>query len=244
VAGSTIASDVAAAQPQPVHVFVLAGQSNMVGRGFPLTLASPTDPRLLLWRDGSWQTASDPLGPPDNPSSGIGPGMTFGLQLLKRLPTWRIGLVMCAKGATSIQDWQPDKKLYRSCVEQVRAAAGGQPPAGILFLQGERGGSVAQAAGWTEGFRPLYRAFRNDFGEKVPFLLGQIGTFVGLEDAQASIREQQARLAAELPFTRLVRSLDLPTEGNHYTVPAYRVLGARFATAWYRLWRDTTTQPR
>jgi hypothetical protein len=237
VAGSTISSDAAAAQP--VHVFVLAGQSNMVGRGFPLSLASPTDPRLLIWRDGGWQTASDPLGPPDNPSSGIGPGMTFGLQLLKKLPTWRIGLVMCAKGATSIQDWQPDRSLYRSCVEQVRAA-GGARPAGILFLQGERGGSVAKAAGWTDGFLPLFAAFRRDFGERVPFLLGQIGTFVGLENAQASIRDQQARLAARLPHTRLVRSHDLPTLGNHYTVPGYRVLGSRFATAWYGLWRETT----
>ena len=234
MAGSTIPSDATAAQP--VHVFVLAGQSNMVGRGFPLSMASPTDPRLLIWRDGRWQTASDPLGPSSDPNSGIGPGMTFGLQLLKKLPSWRIGLVMCAKGATSIQDWQPDKKLYRSCVEQARAAGGGRP-AGILFLQGERGGSVAQAAGWTDGFMPLYRAFRDDFGEQVPFLLGQIGTFAGLEDAQASIRDQQARLAAKLPHTRLVRSLDLPTQGNHYTVSGYRVLGARFATAWYRLWQ-------
>lgn len=236
MAGSSIPSDAAAAQP--VHVFVLAGQSNMVGRGFPLSLASPTDPRLLIWRDGRWQTASDPLGTPNNPNSGIGPGMTFGLQLLKKLPSWRIGLVMCAKGATSIEDWHPDRNLYRSCVEQARAAGGGRP-AGILFLQGERGGSVARAAGWTDGFLPLFDAVRQDFGERVPFLLGQIGTFVGLEDAQASIRDQQARLAAKLPHTRLVRSLDLPTQGNHYTVPGYRVLGARFATAWFRLSQDT-----
>jgi Carbohydrate esterase, sialic acid-specific acetylesterase len=222
---------------------VLAGQSNMVGRGFPLSLASPTDPRLLLWRGGSWQTASDPLGPADDPRSGIGPGMTFGLQLVKRLPGWRIGLVMCAKGSTSIEDWQPGKALYRSCVTAVRAA-GSSRPAGVLFLQGERGGSVAQAAGWTDGFLPLFRAFRGDFGEDVPFLLGQIGTFAGLEDAQASIRDQQARLAARLPHTRLVRSLDLPTEGNHYTVPGYRVVGARFASAWYRLWQASARSSR
>jgi hypothetical protein len=235
VAGTANPSDAGVARP--VHVFVLAGQSNMVGRGFPLSTASPTDPRLLLWREGRWQKASDPLGPPDDPRSGIGPGMTFGLQVVKRLP-WRVGLVMCAKGSTSIRDWRPDGPLYRSCVDQVRAAGGGRP-AGILFLQGERGGSVAQAAGWTDGFLPLFRAFRDDLGGQVPFLLGQIGTFVGLEDAQASIREQQARLATTLPHTRLVRSSDLPTEGNHYTVPAYRVLGARFATAWFRLWQAT-----
>jgi hypothetical protein len=239
VAGSTNLSEAAAGKP--VHVFVLVGQSNMVGRGFPLTMASPTDPRLLLWRDGRWQIASDPLGPPDDPRSGIGPGMTFGLQVLKRLPAWRVGLVVCAKGSTPIEDWQPDKPLYRACVEQVHASGGGRP-AGILFLQGERGGSLAKAAGWTDGFLRVFHAFREDFGASVPFVLGQIGMFVGLEDAQASIRKQQARVAATLPRTRLVRSSDLPTVGNHYTVPAYRVLGARFAAAWYRLWQASAGQ--
>jgi hypothetical protein len=220
-----------------VRVFVLAGQSNMVGRGFPLSEGSPTDPRLTVWREGSWQTASDPLGPLENPRSGIGPGMTFGLELLKRQPSWRVGLVMCAKGAAAIDDWHPGRALYRACVTTVRAAGG--PPAGILFLQGERGGSLDQAAGWTSGFLPVFHAFRSDFGETVPFVLGQIGTFLGLEDAQASIREQQARVAATLPCTALVPSDDLPTEGNHYTVEGCRVLGARFAAAWYRLWQAT-----
>lgn len=236
MAGSALLSDADAdAAAQPIRVFVLAGQSNMVGRGLPLSLGPPTNPRLLNWRDGAWQTASDPLGPPSDPSSGIGPGMTFGLQLLKRQPTWRIGLVMCAKGSTRIEDWAPDGPVYRSCVKTVKAA--GDTVAGILFLQGERGAGVEQAAGWTAGFLPVFHAFRADFGETVPFMLGQIGTFAGLEGAQASIRAQQAAVAAKLPYTRLVRSLDLPTEGNHYTVPGYRVLGARFATAWYRSWQ-------
>jgi hypothetical protein len=224
-------SDVAAAEP--VHVFVLAGQSNMLGRGFPLSLASPTNPRLLNQRDGRWVVASDPLGPPGELQSGIGPGMTFGLQLVKRHPTWRIGLVMCAKGATGIDEWQPETKLYRSCIENVRAAGGNV--AGILWMQGERGGSVEQASRWGDAFMPVFRAFRTDLGAKVPFLLGQIGTFEGLEDAQAVLRKVQADLAARLPHTRLVRSADLPTVGNHFTVPGYRVLGARYATAWERL---------
>ena len=71
----------------------------------------------------------------------------------------------------------------------------------------------------------------------------QMGPMSASGLAHASIREQQARMATQLAHTRLVRSLDLPTQGNHYTVPAYRVLGARFATAWYRLWQEMT-KPR
>ena len=58
---------------QPTQVFVLAGQSNMVGRGQPLSLGSPPDPHLELWRDGAWIETSDPLGPPEDEDSGIGP---------------------------------------------------------------------------------------------------------------------------------------------------------------------------
>jgi hypothetical protein len=49
------------------------------------------------------------------------------------------------------------------------------------------------------------------------------------------MREEQARLADELPNTALVVTADLPTEGNHYTVDGYRELGVRFADAWERL---------
>ena len=51
-------------------------------------------------------------------------------------------------------------------------------------------------------------------------------------------RRAAARTAAtrlRVLSTRLVRSSDLPTSGNHFTVPGYRVLGARYATAWARM---------
>jgi len=51
VSGSSAAS-------MRLEVFVLAGQSNMAGRGQPLSLAAPTDPRLVIWRSSAWQTAA------------------------------------------------------------------------------------------------------------------------------------------------------------------------------------------
>src|SRR5438093_10743617 len=137
LAGLCLGATGAAAQPL-AEVFVLAGQSNMSGAGFPLTLASPTNPRLLIWRTDHWVVAADPLAPPRKPGSsqeGIRPGMTFGLQLLKRQPGVRVGLIMCAQGATSMEEWDPSGPLYAACAAQIRAT--GSKVAGVLFLQGE-----------------------------------------------------------------------------------------------------------
>ncbi len=220
---------------RPIWVFVLAGQSNMVGRGFPLGSGEASDPRLLLWRAGQWQTASDPLGPPDHPKSGVGPGMTFGLKLLERNPRVRIGLVMCAQGATGIAEWQPDRALYERSV--ARAEATGDRVAGILFMQGERDAeSLVAASGWGAGFRRTFDAFRRDLGATVPLVLAQLGSLPPERaPGQQIVRDQQAALAAELPDVGLVHTLDLPTDGLHFTVEGYRQLGARLADTWLRL---------
>jgi hypothetical protein len=213
----------------PLHVFVLAGQSNMVGRG--VGQPSPSNPRLLAWR-GGWKVAADPLG--SDAEAGIGPGMTFGLQVLRRV-SGNIGLVMCAVGGTSIADWQPEGDLYRSCAAQVNAAGGHVD--GVLFLQGEADAreTRAQALAWPAAFDRVQYAFRRDFGGT--FVLGQIGSLDPATFAyQQVVRVGQARMAKLLGLP-LVRSADLPTAGGHFTVAAYRVLGARFATAWWRAQR-------
>ncbi len=225
----------AAVPAVPGQVFVLAGQSNMLGRGQPLSLASPTSPWLELWREGRWQTASDPLGRPEVLKDGIGPGMTFGLQLVKREPGVTVGLIMCAVGDTAIAEWQPGQAPYEGCVSAVRAA--GATVTGLLFLQGENDARTEQTAErWTAAFGRMLSAFRHAVGGAPPCLLGQIGSIPpDTYPAQQLLRDQQARAAAVFAGVRLVRTADLPMHGVHFTVPAYRVIGARFATAWWRM---------
>jgi hypothetical protein len=222
----------AASARSAVEVFVLAGQSNMSGGGLPLTLASPTNARLLIWRGDHWEVAADPLAPPLKPGStqGIGPGMTFGLQLLKRQPGIRVGLIMCAQGGSSMEEWDPSGPLYAACTAQIRAT--GSKIAGTLFLQGEsEARTVTKAAAWLPGFTRLFAAFRKDTN-RAPFVLGQIGTLDPKYEGQQLVRDAQAEAAKTFGLP-LVRTADLPTDGLHFTVPAYRVIGARFAVAWW-----------
>jgi Carbohydrate esterase, sialic acid-specific acetylesterase len=224
----------------PKEVFVLAGQSNMVGVGTPLSLASPPNPRLLEWGPAGWHVAADPL----DPTSGIGPGMTFGLQLVNRQPGVTVGLVMCAARGTSINKWQPGRSLYQRCIASVRAAGG--VVAGVLFMQGEAEASQdTDAATWLEKFRAMLAAWRRDLGSGPLFLLGQIGSLDPTAfPAQTHVRDAQAEAARTEPGVCLVHTSDLPNDGLHFTVPAYRVIGARFAVAWLRAWRSIHAPPR
>lgn len=218
-------------------MFLLAGQSNIVGRGLPLSDGTgPVDPSLLLYRNGMWQVAQDPLGPDNDKERGVGPGMTFGLDVLSRLaPGTTVGLIMCARGSTSIGSWRRGGGSFNNCRSMARAAGG--TVAGVVFLQGEFESKFqAKAARWGKGFEAVERDFEKTFGP-VPFVLGQIGN-INRPYAQV-VRDQQAAAEAEFAAVRLVPSIDLPLQpdGVHFTVDAAKTLGVRYAAAWWSLSR-------
>lgn len=214
----------------PDRIFVLAGQSNMAGRGKPVPPVS-ANPRLETWNNGVWQPATDPLDDRRNRDSGVGPGISFGQTVLKLEPSANVGLVMCAVGATSIAEWQPDGVLYQNCLDKVRAI--GRPVAATLFLQGESDSRAApDSQAWGGLFTNYLRAVRHDMGGKV--LLGQIGSIDQRKyPYQQVVRDQQAAVAAKFHLP-LVTTDDLPisSDGVHFTVPSYKAIGQRFASAW------------
>jgi hypothetical protein len=223
--------------PAPSLVFVLAGQSNMIGRARPVSAGAPSDPRLLVWR-GKWRAAVDPIPSSDGMSrgdAGVGPTMTFGLGVLAGRPTATVGIVMCAVGGTSIDQWAPQAKLYRRCVDAAADAArsvGGRV-AGILFLQGEN--EAVSCRPWRAGFELTESAFERDLGP-VPFLLGQVGSLAPRSQPQclAQVQADHAAAAAAHAEITLVPTADLPVglDGLHFTVQAELILGRRFADAW------------
>ena len=128
-------------------LFVLAGQSNMSGRGTVVD-RSVVDGIYLFGNDGRWKAASDPLdscaGQIDrvscDPDSGVGPGMEFARTLKQIRPDAHIGLIPCAKGASTIFEWERrlnPESLYGNCLLRMSAASNQGRIHAILFLQGE-----------------------------------------------------------------------------------------------------------
>ncbi|KAG6672304.1 hypothetical protein I3842_16G051400 [Carya illinoinensis] len=140
----------------PSHVFLLAGQSNMSGRGGVINdtktnnliwdgqvppESTPNSNILTLDLDKTWKVAQEPLHRQLDrmKSCGIGPGMPFAHEILAKDPSFgAIGLVPCAMGGTKIAQWQKGTALYNLLVTRAKTAiqSGGKLQ-GLLWYQGE-----------------------------------------------------------------------------------------------------------
>jgi hypothetical protein len=129
-------------------VFILAGQSNMSGRGGATNgtwdgvvppKCAPSPRILRLSPDLHWEEAREPLhaGIDVGNVLGVGPGMPFAHAVLVGQGA-AVGLVPCAQGATPIANWTRGSQLYERMVTRARAAlAEGGELAAMLWFQGE-----------------------------------------------------------------------------------------------------------
>lgn len=233
-------------------LFVLAGQSNMSGRG-ALTSIAPPDPHIYVFgNDYRWQPATEPVDSPTgqvdavslDSDAGVGPARAFADALRAAHPDLLIGLIPCAKGSTIIEEWQrspDDATLYGSCLKRVRAASPMGRLAGMLFLQGESDahsgemyhGVPRRPDTWAAHFTRFVHDFRRDTGKpELPVVFAQIGPHTSPERYVnwEQVQEEQARVA--LPTAQMITTTDLALQDRvHYDTPSYRTLGRRFAMA-------------
>lgn len=225
-------------------LWVLAGQSNMVGRA-RIEESYTRDPRVrMLSLAGAWQLATHPLHeeslPPGVTRPGYGPGLEFGRAMARALDV-PIGLLPCAKGGTSMAQWSPDaggtgrNALYANLLAQVRLAAG--KVAGVVWYQGENDTGPEPSAVYGAKFRELVARLRADLGRPdLPFLYAQLARYAS--DPQKFyaewnvVREAQRLAEAELPAVRMVATVDLELgDLIHLSRESQDRLGRRFALA-------------
>jgi hypothetical protein len=253
------ASGCAATSRAPgTDVFLLAGQSNMSGRGDLRELTDverEPDPAIRLYgNDGRWREALDPLDDPNgqvdpvsaDPQAAVGPGLTFAREL-RKIRKRPVVLVPCAKGGASIVRWRPDaarESLYGSCLARARAV--GERVRGILWYQGETDAeSETRSAEWAKAFSDLVRSLRADLGsERLPVVFVQLAdaprwperarSFPGwstIQEAQGNLREQCVSMVS-------AKGLATRDDELHLTTEAQRGLGVRLAAAMHMLLRN------
>jgi hypothetical protein len=237
------------ANAEEFHVFILAGQSNMAGRGTVEAQDRVVNPRVwMLDRDLHWVPASDPMHF-DKPSAAVGPGRTFGIVLADANPDIHIGLVPTAVGGSSIRAWTPGAVHaetgafpYDEALVRARAAASTGTLKGILWHQGESDSSPDAAREHPERLRELVERFRRDLGmPDLPFLIGQLGRFASAlwSEGRVQIDSVHRLLATQLPDASFVSAEGLMDSGDglHFNAEAARELGRRYAAAYLELSR-------
>ena len=239
-----------------MHLFILAGQSNMVGWA-PVPEEEAMDPRIYVFsNDYHWRIASEPVDSAYNQVDPVsldqlaffGPSMAFAFASLELHADIVIGLIPCAKNASPISQWQKnlsDQSLYGSCLKRALAASPMGQISGLLFFQGESDALdpiqypefEPHPREWARLFSAFITDFRQDLNQpNLPIIFAQIGSntspevFLNWE----IIKEQQASVT--LPMTAMITTEDLPLlDGLHFTLDSYRIIGKRFAEAFWDL---------
>jgi hypothetical protein len=239
-----------------IHLFILAGQSNMVGWA-PIPLDENTSLNIYVFgADYHWHIAKDPIfnahnqvdKVSENRIAGLGPSLPFAFASLERNPEIVIGLIPCAKNSSAIIQWQrnlSDQSLYGSCLKRTLAASSMGQLSGLLFFQGEQDAvdliqypqPEPHSRDWAQLFSTFISDFRGDVGRPdLPVIFAQIGPDPASMDLPNwhLIQEQQALVT--LPMTTMIITDDLPLmDGVHFTADSYRIIGKRFAEAYWEL---------
>lgn len=236
------------AEPGPptgkdMRLFLLAGQSNMAGRGKLDDQSKLAHPRVwVLARDLSWKPAVDPLHY-DKPAAGTGIGKPFAEILAKQDPEIRIGLIPAACGGSPISAWEPGVRFqqtsshpYDDAVARAKAAMKSGTLQAILWHQGESDANEALAPAYEEKLRALITRFRKDLDSpELPFLIGQLGQFGKWNAATAQVDQAQQNVAKSMKNVYFIRSDKLTTgDGIHFDTASLRIMAERYAEAWLK----------
>ncbi|XP_022766464.1 probable carbohydrate esterase At4g34215 [Durio zibethinus] len=238
-------------QQQNLKIFILAGQSNMAGRGgvtndtskgirtWDGVVPPQCEPNPSIFRlsaDLEWVQAREPIHADIDAkkTDGIGPGMSFANAVLSKDPNFgSVGLVPCAVGGTTISKWQKGEFLYEQLVKRAQMAlnSGGVYQA-MLWYQGESDTINQEHAELYKGrLKRFFNNIRSDLN--APMLpIFQVALASGEGPYIEEVREAQLEIG--LPNVKCVDAKGLPFEpdGLHLTTPAQVRLGEMLADAF------------
>lgn len=161
-----------------VHSFLMAGQSNMAGRGFLTDVEPIFDDYIKMLRNGRWQTMVEPINY-DRHTAGIGLAASFAEAWRLKNDSDEIGLIPCADGGSSLDDWAIDGALFENAVIQAKLAQKTSTLDGILWHQGENDSTPDNANLYGEKFSIIVKAFRNELNApNLPIIVGGLGDFL------------------------------------------------------------------
>ena len=179
------------------NVFLLLGQSNMVGLGRLDKSLLSENPQINVFNDNEWSIAKEPLHL-DNQNAGIGLAMSFANQLIINSQKFDcISLIPLAVASTSINDWMPYSVLYDKIFTTLKnAGIEYSDVQGILWHQGEsESKSISRASSYADRLKFIITYLRKDLNNSnLPVISGELGNFLDRRFPFSNIVNDQLHL--------------------------------------------------
>ena len=223
----------AQAEVSKERVFILAGQSNMMGRGrtadLPEHLKQQPENISFYTHGRKSQIAKYNM---------FGPEVQFAHAMSQTFPNDKIVIIKSVASGSGITEWLPGSPLYQGLLRQVNFVT---DPAktnleAIIWMQGETDARNAEAAEKYEGnLKAFISNLRKDLkADHTPFILGRITQKDINFPMEKQVRAAQDKMAKELENTIVVSTDDLTKiyDKVHYDAKGLVELGRRFAIAF------------
>lgn len=224
-----------------IHSFLLIGQSNMAGRGYPGEVEPIVNDKILLFRNGLWRGMYVPFNP-DRSTAGTCLAESF-VDLYSRERNVDVGVIPCADGGTCIDQWEVGGPLFDHALYMAELAKRTSTIAGVLWHQGESDCRDDLYLTYENKLAVIMKAFRDKLNlHDVPFLLGGLGDYL-IEnewcggDSYLKINSALENYANKNPMTAFVSAKGLTSNPDklHFNSKSLREFGVRYYNEFVKL---------
>lgn len=225
-----------------MKTFLLIGQSNMAGRGFTHAVPPIYNERIMMLRNGRWQMMTEPIHF-DRPVAGVGLAASFAEAWCRDNGEEKVGLIPCAEGGSSIDEWSIDGTLFRHAMNEAKFAMEDTKLAGILWHQGESDSQDGKYKGYYEKIARIFKEIRMELSvPDIPFMIGGLGDYLGKTAFGAGcveyqfINEELQRYAKNKENCYYVTAKELAPnpDGIHINAVSQRIFGIRYYEAYHK----------
>ena len=215
------------------HIYILAGQSNMMGKGKTYQLPAnyrQTPHNIKFYYQGRPRELAK--------YSYFGPEVSFAHAIAKAYPHDTHIIIKTVATGSSIQQWVPGSRLYQGMLRQVKFAhiTDQQSIDAVVWMQGEADAKTKHQASQYEG---TLSRFINGLRQQLNsphslFLMGEINPQDPAFSMTAIVQQAQQHVQQSSPNTLLVSTDGLGKlyDHVHYNTKGQIELGKRFANAY------------